>query len=634
MKSRGWLIFGAVSGAYLLAVALLASDSYLFDDATSLQFNSALRSLDGGASSWRDALLSGVATPFGRILSMGSFALQAALEGGLYPDHLRVVNALLHGLSAVLLMLCARLLFRGLGEARDRAETLALITGLLWFLAPLQLSTVLYPVQRMTQLAALCSAAAYLVYLRWRLPLTEAPFIWPAALRTLIWVVLLTLLGALAKEVALLLPWLIAWTELVVFRGRVARQPHWLGALAVLATLLPPILLLWGWFGGWDVVHGGYRFLDFSAGERLLTELRVLWLYVYWLLLPWAGDPGFVHDDLLVSTGWLQPLTTAVSAAAWSGLLIGALALRRRAPLLLFALGFFLIGHAMESSVLALELAFEHRNYLPSFALALLAAWAIVAATERLQGSMPDLARLLPCLLLLLLVIPLAQRMVTWSDPLMLARSSVAAHPRSPRAYYLLAEALEQSASTRSGDERVAQLLAARESYRTMAAVDGDALAPLVLLHRFDARHFPGNPEQARWVAALTEQLDGAPLAATEFNAVAALLDCLDSRCAAAPEATRRVLRALEQSYAGDLRVQRELYRHYLRTGDGPSSQRILQRIEDIPGSEGLRAQLRLERAMAAQDSGAMLEAVVPLYRRDPGHRRQRWFGAVLGARD
>ena len=42
-----------------------------------------------------------------------------------------------------------------------------------------------------------------------------------------------------------------------------------------------------------------------------------------------------------------------------------------------FAVIFFVVAHAMESSFLSLEMIHEHRNYLPSFALAMLFAWAL-----------------------------------------------------------------------------------------------------------------------------------------------------------------------------------------------------------------------------------------------------------------
>lgn len=630
MIFRGWIFFGAVCATYLLAVALLAGDAFLFDDATSLQYNTALVSL-GDASTWRDAFLSGVATPFGRVVSMASFALQAGVEGGLDPAHLRVINALLHVVTAVLLSLCAGHLLSGLGYDKERGHVIALGTGVLWLLFPLHLSTVLYPVQRMTQLAALFSAAGYLSYLRWRGPVTHTVLHWPAAIHTLLWVALFTLLGALSKEVALLLPWLIAWTELAVFRGMVDGRRHWLARVALVASVLPLVLLVWGTLAGWGVVHDGYRYLDFAPAERLLTQLRILWLYVGWLLIPFK-EAGFVHDDLLVSTDLLQPATTAIAALAWTALIAFAVAMRRRVPALLFAVGFFLIAHAMESSVLALELAFEHRNYLPSFAVALLLATALASLLERLRRGMPDLARVLPYLLLVLLVIPLGQRLYAWSDSLTMALTSVAAHPQSPRAHYLLGQAREQAAARATGDERVAQLLAARKAYLDMASIDTDAIAPLVILHRFDARHFPGNPQQHQWLTTLPERLDGAPLPATQYNAVAALLDCLGDRCAGDADETRRVLRALETRYRGDLRVQAALYRYHLYRGSEGDAQRVLRIIEASP-SEGLIARLELEQAMAAQDNGAMLEAVVPLYRND-GLRRQRWFGAVLGAQD
>ena len=73
------------------------------------------------------------------------------------------------------------------------------------------------------------------------------------------------------------------------------------------------------------------------------------------------------HDDITLSRGLLEPWTTLPAALGIAGLIAAAWLARRRAPVAGFGIAFFLGGHLLESTVLPLELAFEHRNYLPAF---------------------------------------------------------------------------------------------------------------------------------------------------------------------------------------------------------------------------------------------------------------------------
>ncbi|MDD3651849.1 MAG: hypothetical protein PHC73_10240, partial [Immundisolibacter sp.] len=69
----------------------------------------------------------------------------------------------------------------------------------------------------------------------------------------------------------------------------------------------------------------------------------------------------------------------------WLLAALAALLLRRRAPVLAFGIAWFVAGHALESTVVPLEIAHEHRNYLPSFG-PLFAAVYGVAAFARHTG--------------------------------------------------------------------------------------------------------------------------------------------------------------------------------------------------------------------------------------------------------
>ena len=96
-----------------------------------------------------------------------------------------------------------------------------------------------------------------------------------------------------------------------------------------------------------------------------MTEPRVLCIYLSQLFYPVPTRLSIEHD-IIYSTSLIRPWTT-LPAILGVFFLIGLAGRQmRRRPMLSFAILFFFLNHAVESSVLPLELIFEHRNYLPS----------------------------------------------------------------------------------------------------------------------------------------------------------------------------------------------------------------------------------------------------------------------------
>lgn len=104
-----------------------------------------------------------------------------------------------------------------------------------------------------------------------------------------------------------------------------------------------------------------------------MTEARILFIYLWTLLIPYGPGLGLYHDDYIKSTGLMTPPTTLLSIFAWILIIaLSVLSLKVRtkifdnASYVIFGLIFFLFAHVLESSILSLELYFEHRNYLPA----------------------------------------------------------------------------------------------------------------------------------------------------------------------------------------------------------------------------------------------------------------------------
>ena len=112
-------------------------------------------------------------------------------------------------------------------------------------------------------------------------------------------------------------------------------------------------------------ILSGYKFRDFTLPQRMLTELRVVIFYISLLLWPQPSRLNLDHD-FAISYSLVDPLTTLISFAIIIILIAAAILIARREPLLSFGILWFFGNLVIESSVIGLELVFEHRNYLPS----------------------------------------------------------------------------------------------------------------------------------------------------------------------------------------------------------------------------------------------------------------------------
>ena len=84
-------------------------------------------------------------------------------------------NLVIHLLNALLLFVLARKLLRILDIEARTCDWLAFVTAALWLLHPFLVSTTLYAVQRMAQLAMLFSVAGLITYLQGRALLATKP---------------------------------------------------------------------------------------------------------------------------------------------------------------------------------------------------------------------------------------------------------------------------------------------------------------------------------------------------------------------------------------------------------------------------------------------------------------------------
>jgi tetratricopeptide (TPR) repeat protein len=382
----------------------------------------------------------GKAGPLGRPLATATFAAQHAS----WPNHagdFLYVNLLLHLLNATLLFWFLLRLLPLLGESRARTLAIAGAVSWLWVMAAPQVSTVLYAVQRMAILAGTCQLAGLLLYVAGRQHALAGRDVTGVMLMCA-GVVTGLGFGVLAKESAATFPLLPLALEATLLRA-LPRSRLWRAASLVLIAA-PALLLLGYLLLKLPVWIEGAQAREFTFGERLLTQTRVLFMYLGRILIPSFAGARLLYDDLAASTSLIHPWTTATSSAAWIALAVLAWRWRHRWPMLAFALLWFIGAQLLESSVIPLELAFEHRSYV-----AMIGPLLALADGVRRLLDWPAARRLRPALagaaLLYLAVAPLAAHVCAdlWGRPLQQAYVWVERQPHSLRARFQLAAVLD-----------------------------------------------------------------------------------------------------------------------------------------------------------------------------------------------
>lgn len=425
------LIFFAVLGAVLLLYLPGLSGSFLFDDFSNLEGLKDLGS-DPPLSQLLQFLSHGISSPSGRPISLATFALQAA-DWPESPEAFLRVNLLIHLLNGALLFWSFLILGRLLQMPGRSSLYIPLVAATLWLVAPIQASAVLYVVQRMTELSATFVFSGLLLYLTGREAAATGKNPRIAAAWMSLGLFWGTGLGALAKENAALMPLLVVVLEFTLL-ARVPRPAFWRTWAGVFLAL-PVAALVAYLLIKTSLLADGYALREFTAWQRLMTEARVLFLYLHKLLLPWPSAIRLLYDDFPASASLMQPWTTLASVLALTGLVGLALRLRKAAPWFAFAVFWFLAAHLLESTVLPLELVFEHRNYQAAAGVWFGVAAALSMAWNQASGVhfRAVLAAFLAAYLALLSVV-LWQISVLWGRPFEMAARWSERQPDSKRA--------------------------------------------------------------------------------------------------------------------------------------------------------------------------------------------------------
>lgn len=387
----------------------------------------------------RTFVITGDAGPLGRPIALLSFLPHAKN----WPDSsidARRINVLIHLFNGLLLFVISYMILKLRNQTTDcKAYWISFMAVLLWLSMPLLVSTTLTTVQRWTSLAMLFGLLGLAIFVYGYF--LQSPHPKRALIIQAGGLGLGTLLAIFTKESGALFPVYALIIDVVLLKKLSAPKPFiwlrrgalWLGLFALLAYLSP-------WNLNW-LAYSEYR--GWSSWERLQTEVVILWDYLYRAFSPQPSAFSPFHDDVELVQGWLLP---SLSLAGFVVLTILGFVIRKRTPWLLFALLWFFTGHLIESTVVQLELVFDHRNYLAVYGFCLVLsvfAWQLPQRYSRLGPALLGLYTLMICTILYATT-------SLWGNTLEAVENWVKRHPASPRAIMHLSTAYYEALGNQS----------------------------------------------------------------------------------------------------------------------------------------------------------------------------------------
>lgn len=296
-----------------------------------------------------------------RPVAMFSFAMNYYF--GMYEVFgYHLVNLIVHITATIFLFLFInQALNTGILKARygEKSYSIALLATLLWATNPVQLQSVTYIVQRMASMAGMFYLMAMYFYLKGRVQN-----------RTLFYVIafIAGILSVGSKENAIILPFSILFFDLFIIEG-ITRKNVKCHCMLMLWIILLGILLIYALSGpetfSYAQLEKGYAKRDFTLGERLLTQPRVLFFYLSLLALPLPGRLTLTHT-VFPSRSLIDPVTTLLAILGLALIITIIILKAKKWPLLTYCILFYFLNHLIEAGFFPLEMIYEHRNYIPS----------------------------------------------------------------------------------------------------------------------------------------------------------------------------------------------------------------------------------------------------------------------------
>ncbi|MDM8543038.1 tetratricopeptide repeat protein [Desulfococcaceae bacterium HSG9] len=334
------------------------------------------------------------------------------------------VNILIHITTSFFLFLFIKGTLKTPALADKNYSTLIpFFATVIWLVNPVHTQSVTFIYQRMNSLAAMFYILTLLLYVAARFADKRGTKYISAS-----GCLLAGVLALGSKENAGSLPFVILLYEWFFFRdlkfGQSRRQ---LLIIAGVAACL--MVLTWIYIGAdpWARLLKTFSKRDFTMYQRVLTEFRVVIYYIGLLLFPHPSRLNLDYD-FPFSRSVSEPFTTIVCIGVVMGCICSAVYLAKKERLIAFCILWFFGNLVIESSVVGLEIIYEHRTYLPSMMLILMLT---VLAFRYVK---PDWLRISGfCIIIVLCSFWTVTRNQVWSDPVVFWQDCIQKSPDKAR---------------------------------------------------------------------------------------------------------------------------------------------------------------------------------------------------------
>ncbi|MGE0086980.1 MAG: hypothetical protein AB7S75_21460 [Desulfococcaceae bacterium] len=452
-------VFSYLFFCFLLIAAVIfiyrpaLNGPFLFDDSPNIAAN---QHLQINSLSWESLKTVWLAKhPLKeRRLSYMSFALNYYWKG-MNPRYFRMVNIMIHTGCGLLAAFLFHQILRipWLASRYGNARFLIIwASAFLWTLHPIQINAVSYIVQRMTSLSVFFSLLSLNLWMYVRRYLENKNYI-----RFSVYLFLCVsawACGLLCKEQVIVLPGLVLISEFLLFQEEVPKLKwQWFLLPILIIACISPFVSATEQI---RFLFPKYEYRDFTLSQRLMTESRVLWHYLSLFYFP-ASQRFTLIYDYPVSRTLLSPPSTIISILAWMFLVLFIWMQRSRYRVFSWMTAWFLVSHLVESTILPLEIIYEHRMYMPSLALALGTLLLIWDGGKRISIS-KHIQNIVFVLFILLIAASTYIRNMDFKDSVSFYRTELEKYPNSKRILLNLAVALLQSGEYRESEHILGRL--------------------------------------------------------------------------------------------------------------------------------------------------------------------------------
>jgi tetratricopeptide (TPR) repeat protein len=280
------------------------------------------------------------------------------------------------------------------------------------------------------------------------------------------------LLALGTKEIAATLPLFIFLYEWYFFQNL---RRAWLkrGILFGAVVLLVIIGVSYLYMHGHPLARltAGYQARDFTVVQRVLTECRVVILYLSLVCYPNPSRLNLDYD-FPISYSLVNPITTLLSLGVIIAGLALAVRLARKDRLLSFCLLWFLANLVIESSIIGLEMVFEHRTYLPAMLIILM---VLVVAERHTKSRLLKITAI--CSVVMIFCAWTFERNAVWSSDVAIWRDTAAKSPQKARPHNNLGNALKSHGNFAEAIAHYRQALRINPNYAKAYNNLGTALA-------------------------------------------------------------------------------------------------------------------------------------------------------------